>query len=584
MNLTQTQIIMKNLVKLLIITLLVLASSSLKAQVTTTVTPYGNGMQMSARVGYDILPMYKNSTPFIDYKGGLEFGVSADYYWGWFGFGADFDYIKNRPESIYPTTDLFAGSTLLNTFNLTEQPITRMFYGIGPDFRYVSGPFQAELNTRAGMGKIKGGRTLLEETTTANPGQLLNFHAGYDANVFSTKLQLRFTYFFNDNFGLNAGAYYINHFSVPELEESGVTAYYRNFDVIDDIDVSFNQLTQESAYSRAACESNISSIGVFAGLTYRFKAKEKTCEVCCETYALAVTAKDKFTGELLANTDVVVKSLKGEVVKSGTTNSYGVVVFDPIKPDTYSINGLLYEVALDPSTTNKKEFVRNETLQKEIFYSDTNFILEGKAVVCNTNTPLKGVSVVLKNTAKGIQKNSKTDAKGKFIFHVEQRAAYQIYGKKDSYFSQTETVETNDFNRNTTLFIKLEICMEKADCGQAIQLNNIHYDLDKYFIRESAKPELNRLVQFMKDNPSISIEVSSHTDSRGSDEYNITLSTNRANAAVAYVASQGVAKSRITGVGYGESRLLNHCSDNVNCTKEEHQVNRRTEMKVVCPE
>ena len=241
-------------------------------------------------------------------------------------------------------------------------------------------------------------------------------------------------------------------------------------------------------------------------------------------------------------------------------------------------------MALDPSTTNKKEFVRNETLQKEIFYSDTNFILEGKAVVCNTNTPLKGVSVVLKNTAKGIQKNSKTDAKGKFIFHVEQRAAYQIYGKKDSYFSQTETVETNDFNRNTTLFIKLEICMEKADCGQAIQLNNIHYDLDKYFIRESAKPELNRLVQFMKDNPSISIEVSSHTDSRGSDEYNITLSTNRANAAVAYVASQGVAKSRITGVGYGESRLLNHCSDNVNCTKEEHQVNRRTEMKVVCPE
>jgi outer membrane protein OmpA-like peptidoglycan-associated protein len=151
------------------------------------------------------------------------------------------------------------------------------------------------------------------------------------------------------------------------------------------------------------------------------------------------------------------------------------------------------------------------------------------------------------------------------------------------YFSQTETINTKDFDRNTTLFVKLEVCMEKVDCGEALALKNIHYDLDKYFIRNDAKPELNRLVQFMVDNPQVSVELSSHTDSRSSHEYNQTLSQNRANAAVDYLVSQGVSRSRLTGVGYGETRLLNRCADGVECTKAEHQRNRRTEMKVICP-
>ena len=301
---------MRKLLKLVAI-IFAFTSTIAHAQTVTTSTVDGNtsGFQMSARVGYDVLPMYKNNTPFIDYNAGIEFGVSADYYWNWIGVGADFDYIKNSPSSIYPTDNLYDGATLLNSFNLDEQSITRIFYGIGPDFRYLSGSFMAELNTRVGMSNIKGGRTLLEETTTASPGQMLNFHAGYDANVLAAKAQVRFTYFFTDNFGVHLGAYYMNHFSVPELEEGGISAYYKKFNEVSDVDGDFYNLEQEDGYFREACENNISSIGVFAGLTYRFKAK-KECEVCCKSYALAVTAKDKFTGELLPNTDVAIKNLK----------------------------------------------------------------------------------------------------------------------------------------------------------------------------------------------------------------------------------------------------------------------------------
>ena len=146
------------------------------------------------------------------------------------------------------------------------------------------------------------------------------------------------------------------------------------------------------------------------------------------------------------------------------------------------------------------------------------------------------------------------------------------------------TIRKNDYKNQQSKYVKLVICMEKIDCNTAIRLDNIHYDLDKYDIRPDAKPELDRLVQFLKDNPEVRVELSSHTDSRASNEYNQKLSQNRANAARAYVISQGISPSRIVSVGYGESRLLNKCADGVPCSEEEHQLNRRTEMKVICPE
>ena len=87
----------------------------------------------------------------------------------------------------------------------------------------------------------------------------------------------------------------------------------------------------------------------------------------------------------------------------------------------------------------------------------------------------------------------------------------------------------------------------------------------------------------MQDNPTIKVEVGSHTDCRSSFEYNRKLSQNRANASVDYVVSQGIDRSRITGKGYGETVLLNECKDGVKCLESQHDINRRTEMKVICP-
>ncbi|MNR02849.1 Outer membrane porin F precursor [compost metagenome] len=85
----------------------------------------------------------------------------------------------------------------------------------------------------------------------------------------------------------------------------------------------------------------------------------------------------------------------------------------------------------------------------------------------------------------------------------------------------------------------------------------------------------------MTDNPTIWIELGSHTDSRGKDNYNLDLSQKRAESAVQYIISRGINKNRLTAKGYGETQLLNKCANGVNCTEEEHQLNRRTEFKIV---
>ena len=532
-----------------------------------------SGFSASLRGGYDVKPFYNNNTPYIDYKGGLAAGASINYYWKWLGIGADVDYIQNQPESIYPV-----GATAVTA---TEAKITRMFYGLGPSFKYQkSSKLTGELFLRGGLGSVKGGLT--ELNTTASPAQLLNYHAGYDAkNIASAKAQAQITYYFNEVIGVHAGAYYLRHFNVPELVNAmyGFSAAYQT--------VSEKGVSSELLKRTNPCNCTISSIGAFAGVSIKVpQKKEKVKEDCntCHNYALAVIARDKFTKEILPNTDVVVKNIYGEVVYTGTTNNYGVVVFNNVVPDNYSISGKLFDIDLENAIATKDAFRPDVTVQKEIFYADDRFILKGQVVECNISTPLNGASVVLTNTVLAEQKNTTTNSEGYFVFHALQNATYSIYGKKNNYFSQTETISTKNFDRNKTLFIKLEVCMEKTDCGKGIVLKNIYYDLDKYFIREDAKPELNKVVQFMKDNPGVKIELSSHTDSRASDSYNLALSQNRANAVVEYLVQQGIEKSRLIPVGYGERKLLNKCKDGVDCSEAEHQLNRRTEMKVICPD
>jgi len=558
---------------------LTLLAQNITAQNEQPLEPYTPAFLLSPRVGYD-LPFYDNSTPYIDYLGGLKVGASADYYFNWFGLGMDFDFIGNAAKNIYPTSNLRLMGNPISITRLNENSINRMFFGLGPSFRFEpSNRFTAELKLRGGIGYINGGGVELEGFQS---GQVfrLNYHAGYDWEpVLSAKAQVQFNYFFNDYIGLHAGVYSVGHYYDLTDPASGTTLY-----------VPFNE--QSGAYNinslqpivrREPCNCQTFSLGAFVGITLRLFNQQRVSVPIIQPSSLKVTAKDKYTKELLPNTDIALKTPDGKIVQTGTTNSFGEVTFNNIPPDTYTIEGILYDTKLEGSKAMKDEFQPGKTLQKEILYSDPNFIIKGRTVLCNTNTPLVGVTVKLSKMAGAEIKYTLTDAKGEFIFHLKQKATYTLYGKKENYLTQIDTILTNEFDRNKTLFVQLEFCMNKINCNEDFNINNIYYDSDKYALKAEYKPELNRLVQFMTDNPNLKVEIGSHTDSKNSGAYNKTLSQNRANTVVDYLVSQGISRERLVAKGYGENQLLNECYDGVKCTDDEHQKNRRTVMKVSCP-
>jgi len=529
-----------------------------------------NQLNVSLRGGLDF-PSYDNQTKFIDYKYNLNLGTSVDYYFNWIGLGIDFDYLKNTPKNTYPTENLYNGTIPLSNINLTENKVERLFLGVGPNFRYViNDNLSLAFKLKGGISNIKGGETSL----TAN-NYNLNFHNGYnEKNILTGKGQIELNWFFSEYVGLNVGGYYIQHFKTNDQVKNNSVAGYTPFSENNN---QYHINPSNIEIRNTSLEHEIHSAGVFAGLTFRIPTGGSE-----PNYGLSVIARDKETGLILPDTFVELFK-NGKRVYFARTNSQGVAFFKNIKPDNYEIKGSLYNIDLISNKADKDEFVRNSTIKKEISTDAEMFFVKGQVNICNSKNPLRDVTVVIKNNETEIYHEIKTDVDGKFYFKADKNSTYNIYGKKGNYFSQTETVTSKKVDRSNTLFLNLQVCMEETTCGKPINLKNIHYDLDKYFIREDAKAELNKLVQFMKDNPKINVELSSHTDSRASDDYNKTLSQNRANAAVDYLVSKGINKSRLKPIGYGETKLLNKCSNGIDCAESQHQLNRRTEMKVICP-
>jgi outer membrane protein OmpA-like peptidoglycan-associated protein len=120
-----------------------------------------------------------------------------------------------------------------------------------------------------------------------------------------------------------------------------------------------------------------------------------------------------------------------------------------------------------------------------------------------------------------------------------------------------------------------------ADLNKILDLEPIYFDLDKYNIRVDAAIELKKILTYMEAFPDVFLEIRAHTDSRATNAYNDRLSANRAAATKAYLVNNGIAASRLTATGYGETRLTNECTNAVKCTEEQHQLNRRSEFIVV---
>jgi peptidoglycan-associated lipoprotein len=202
---------------------------------------------------------------------------------------------------------------------------------------------------------------------------------------------------------------------------------------------------------------------------------------------------------------------------------------------------------------------------------------------------LPRVKVQLLDEAGKLVDETITENDGKFLFRVYENETYNLVAEKVGGMDRflvtrgIYTMKGKEVDKTTlkdlvnTITQDTVLVLEKIIKDKIFVLDNIYYDLDKDNIRPDAALELDKLVTILKDNPEIKIELSSHTDDRAPDDYNMDLSDRRARSAVNYLVSKGIDRSRLVAKGYGESRLIIKNAK----TEEEHQVNRRTEFKIL---
>ncbi|MFH0895303.1 MAG: OmpA family protein [Bacteroidota bacterium] len=203
-------------------------------------------------------------------------------------------------------------------------------------------------------------------------------------------------------------------------------------------------------------------------------------------------------------------------------------------------------------------------------------LLKGTITDEITGVPIEAVLEIKdleKNTV--VSKIKSNSATGKYLVSLPSNKNYGITVNAETYLFHSVNVDIPPATSSYQEIIK-DIQLKKYEIGKRIILNNIFYDFDKATLRSESMSELSRLVKLMNENPSIKIEISSHTDNIGSEEYNNTLSQARAQSVVDYLISKGIKKERLIAKGYGKSTPIAP-----NDTEKGRQMNRRTEFKIL---
>lgn len=210
-------------------------------------------------------------------------------------------------------------------------------------------------------------------------------------------------------------------------------------------------------------------------------------------------------------------------------------------------------------------------------------LLYGVVTDEKTKVVLPGAKLILFDEKFKQLKETTSDAEGKYEFkEVECGTKYYVRTSLETYNTKESPVIIGKTDGKTELNIELEKTQKEVkpgdDLADVFGINLIYFDLDKWNIRPDAAVDLAKVLDVLEQYPTMKIDIRSHTDSRASNAYNDKLSDRRAKSTREWLIKNGIAASRLTSKGYGESQLVNKCADGVQCTEEEHQLNRRSQF------
>ncbi len=541
---------------------------------------------------------YKNNLSMA--KNGPLIGLAIDKYFkgNKFGIGLDLRAFQNN-IGYNPDTLHFANGFIAPTF-VNEKRYRHFAATLGPTYKASVSKLDIEAFIRGGIlfqefpeyysDLTVNNLTYFRLENTNNPKNNAKAWVGLGGVRFSYKLSSAIAVFLQGD--------YLNTFGSSFRKDSG-EFHYRKYEPLKPIDPTdvmiINQGRPVDIYNYFQevpkdYKNHTQTLNITAGIKFILgRSKEpvkqpepvKTVVPVPQSKDVVVVVKDKQTGIALSGVTVNIKN--GSDTYTSVTNANGEAErLKDVKRGTYEISGVKNAIAAEDARITDADFNQTgNTIYKEILHDDPRFTLIGETIHIKDGSKLSGINTVLTKTEVNTNMNQTSDAEGKFIYQLEQQSDYTIVANQSGRFSQTESVTTKGLNRSQTLYVTLKLGIDDIESGKTFVLKNINYDFDKSDIRPDAARILDNLVNILKQNPSLRIELSSHTDSRGSDVYNLRLSQRRAESAVKYLVNKGIDKSRLVAKGFGENRLLNKCANGVDCTDAEHEANRRTEVKVL---
>ncbi len=256
-------------------------------------------------------------------------------------------------------------------------------------------------------------------------------------------------------------------------------------------------------------------------------------------------------------------------------DDFGFIIDDGTKEGYFSSNRIEGSMGEDDIYGFKEE----EPLQLNCLQEVTGTVRDRIS-----NEILVGATVKIIDEENKEVSSTITDSKGEYVLTLDCSKGNFVRASMEGYITSEEFLPSSYGKpRIVDFYLERDVVTGGFgdDLAKLLQLSTIYFDLNKYDIRPDAEIEIQKVIVAMEKYPSLKIKINAHTDSRGNDAYNLWLSQKRAQSTVNYMVSKGISSDRLSGEGFGEKLLLNECEDGVPCSREKHQLNRRSEFIIL---
>jgi outer membrane protein OmpA-like peptidoglycan-associated protein/ubiquitin-protein ligase len=543
------------------------------------------------------------------FEGNQETNKSTTYSNGAFSFNIN---CNTNYKIVATKTDYNFNSVAFSTDNIRNTTLTKPLELIPLDCNQIVNGTVFDINTKLPLANteitlFKGKQEANKSTTDSNGAFSFNINCNTNYKIVATKTD----YNYNSvafSTGNIRNAISTKHFELVPLDCNQIlngTVFDKNTKLpLANTEVTLFEGNQE-IYKTTTVENGNYSFTIDCEVGYKIVAKNDQYELSSQNFTSTnekntinsiniwlnkkecnetVTGiiRDKVTKKPLPNTTISLYQ-NDKVIETYTVGNDGVYKFKLECSSTYKLtvfkNDYLETFKLRTVTKNNKTLILNIDIEPLACVQYINGVVKENI----TSNPAPNTIVVLLNNLKEI-KRTLTDSNGTFYFEIECHGAYTVYTEKINYTKAQQNIFSSGksgYPHKVDLLIEPIIQFKEKKGIKYIETKPIVFELDEYEIINEAKVELNKIIYNMNQHPTIKIEINYHTDSRGPDDYNLKLTKNRANATKDYLISKGISPDRIKANGYGETKLLNKCKNNVECSDAEHNINRRTEFIVI---